>query len=318
MTPPAPPRRVADWKLGLAATVAVLSFAFIGARGIGYRLFERGGLVTPPNGPETPQTFGAPFTRLVVRSGTRRLDATAVEATNAAAPVLVVAHGTNEALSYWADVQALWRSAGVASFVFDYSGFGASTGRATAEHCTDDAVAAWEAARAYFGTGRRYVYVGYSLGTGPVLAALPALDPQPDGLALVAGYSSARAGAVAYLKVPVWTTWVMPDLWNNVRAVRDATPPLLVLHSEDDRTFPIAMAESIATAAGSRGRLVRLRGPAHADGHARPTLEYWGSLLEFVRGAPPAPPQSSRPNATTARQTRGASGAASIARPAPT
>ncbi|MCU0623749.1 MAG: alpha/beta hydrolase [Gemmatimonadaceae bacterium] len=320
MTAPATARRVADWKLALAAAVAVLAFAFIGARGVGYRLFERGGLVTPPNGPETPETFGAPYTRLSVQSGTRRLDATAVDAASPGAPVLVVAHGTNEALSYWADVQALWRSAGVASLVFDYSGFGASTGRATAEHCTEDVAAAWAAAHAYFGRGRRYVYVGYSLGTGPVLAAVPTLAPQPDGLALVAGYSSARAGAVAYLKVPAWTTWVMPDLWNNERAVRGAAAPVLVVHSAADSTFPIAMAERVAAAAGARARFVRLGGPAHADGHARPTLEYWGAVLDFARGASPrdATAQSSRPKATTARQTRGASGDASSARPAPT
>jgi len=314
VTVAAPPRRVADSKVLLAGAVALLGLAFIGVRGVGYRLFERGGLVTPPNGPETPATFGAPFTRLAVRSGTRRLDAVAVDAAAPGAPVLVVAHGTNEALSYWADVQALWRSAGVASFVFDYSGFGASTGRATAAHCTEDVAAAWAAAHAHFGDGRRYVYLGYSLGTGPVLAAAPALVPRPDGIALVAGYSSARAGAVAYLAVPPWTTWVMPDLWNNVRAVRTLALPLLVLHSDGDRTFPMAMADSVAAAAGDGARLVRLSGPAHADGHARPTLTYWTPALDFARGAV----QSSRPNAITARQTRGASAAVSTARPAPT
>lgn len=314
MSGSAPARRVADWKLRVAAAVALASLGFIVVRGVGFRLFERGGLVTPPNGPETPSAFGAPFTRRAVPSGMRTLDAVAVEAAEPDAPVLVLAHGTNEAVSSWADVQALWRSQGVASFVFDYSGFGNSTGRATAAHLTEDVAAAWAAAQAQFGPGRRYLLVAYSLGTGPVLAALPALRPAPAGVALVAGYSSARAGAVSYLKVPAWTTWIMPDLWNNVRAVRAGGPPLLVVHSERDETFPIAMAESVSAAAGRRATLVRLTGPAHADGHAAPTLDYWRAVLDFAR----AGGQSSRPNATTARQTRGASGAASTARPAPT
>ena len=286
MTDAAPARRVADWKTWLAGSVAALSLAFIGTRAIGFRLFERGGLVTPPNGPETPATFGAPFTRLTVASGDRKLDAIAVEAASAGAPVLVLAHGTAEAVSFWADAQALWRAEGIASFVFDYSGFGSSTGRATAAHCEEDVVAAYAAARAYFGRDRRYVLVGYSLGTGPWLETLPSLEPQPAALALVAGYSSARAGAAAFLKAPTWATHIMPDVWNNVRAVARARVPVLVVHSDGDQLFPMAMAESVAVAAGPRARLVRLQGFAHPDGHRTPTEPYWRSVIDLVRGAP--------------------------------
>lgn len=287
MSERAPAVRVADAKFWVAACVAVLSIGFLGVRAVGYRLFERGGLVTPANGAETPETFGAPFTRLTVQSGDRRLEAIAVDAPAAGAPVIVLAHGTAEAVSFWADAQALWRAAGVASFVFDYSGFGASTGRASAAHCTEDVVAAYAAARAHFGAGRRYVLVGYSLGTGPWLQTLPTLAPQPEGIALVAGYSSARAGAVAFLKVDPWLTLLMPDLWNNVQAVRRASVPVLVVHSDADSLFPMAMAESVAVAAGARGRLVRLRGFSHPEGHRNPTAPYWDPVLAFARGDAP-------------------------------
>lgn len=281
--------RKADWKLWLAAAVTGAAFLALGARAVGYRGFERLGLITPPNGPDTPLTYGAPYTTVAVRRGSHVLDAWAVEA-GPQAPVLVLAHGTNESVSSWADAMALWRADGVASFVFDYSGFGRSGGSPRAAALGDDTRAAWAAARAHFGPGRRYVLVGYSLGTGPTLEVLPTLTPAPDGVALVAGYSSARAGAAAFLKLPPWSTLGMPDLWNNVRGAAQARTlglPLVVVHSATDATFPITMAESVATA--GRAALVRIAAATHDEGHRAPSAAYWAGVLALAHGRPVLP-----------------------------
>src|SRR5678816_3292547 len=84
---------------------------------------ERNGLIVAPDGPETPATFGAPFERLSLASGDRTLDATLVHAAQDTAPALLIFHGTAEAVSYWADTQALLYRHGITSMVFDYSGF---------------------------------------------------------------------------------------------------------------------------------------------------------------------------------------------------
>jgi uncharacterized protein len=273
--------RGADWKLWVAGGVAGLAIALLGIRAVGYRHFEKQALITPPDAGVTPAAFGAPFADTTLESGTRRLAARTVDA-GPGTPVLVLAHGTAEALSDWADVQALWRTMGASSFVFDYSGFGRSTGRASAVSCSEDAVVAYRAARAHFGTGRRFVLVGYSLGTGPVLEVLRSLTPAPDGVALVAGYSSARAGITAFLGTSRVAAFIMPDLWNNVRGARSIPVPLVVVHSADDRTFPIAMADSVAAAGGTT--VVRLEGPAHPDGHRHPTREYWASVVSLALG----------------------------------
>ncbi|MDX2184327.1 MAG: alpha/beta hydrolase [Gemmatimonadaceae bacterium] len=289
MTAASPPRRIGDWKIISAAVVATVALLLILGRAVAYRAIEHQGLITPPNGPETPLTFGAPFTSLSLTSGDRRLDAVAVDAAQDSAPVIVVFHGTNEAVSYWADVQALWRSQGVASLVFDYSGFGRSTGRPSAVHCDEDARVAYAAARAHFGAHRRYIVIGYSLGTGILLAAAHAFQPAPAGLAVVSGYSSAKEAAVAFLGIPRFVSMALPDLWNNVQSVRALTLPVLVLHSRDDKTFPMWMAEAVQRSAGGPSRLVQLSGFEHADGHLRPTVEYWRPVLDFARsGALPA------------------------------
>jgi thioesterase domain-containing protein len=86
--------------------------------------------------------------------------------------------------------------------VFDYSGLGRSTGRPTVAHLEEDADSAYaEFVRRVSPRARHYV-LGYSLGTGVVFAA---------------SYSSARDGVVAFGLIPRWATFLLPDLWNNVR-----------------------------------------------------------------------------------------------------
>lgn len=280
-------RRLDALKLVAAVALSAAALVGIGARGVAYRAIERLALITPPRGPETPADFDAPFTRLAIVSGPRRLDAVAVDAASPDAPVVVLFHGTNESVSSWARAQALWHGHGVASLVFDYAGFGASSGRARAVHCDEDARAAWAAAQAHFGPGRRYVAVGYSLGTGVLLGTERRFAPRPDAMALVAGYTSARAAAPRVVGMPTWFLPLMPDLWNNVRALEGLDRPLLVLHSVGDATFPFAMAESLAAVAGPRGRLARLEHFEHPDGHRVASLRYWAPLLDFVKdGAP--------------------------------
>ena len=266
--------------LGVFAAVLVVVFA--GVRRIAFVTVERRALITTPNGPETPQTFGAPFTRLAIASGDRRLDAAFVRATADSGPALLIFHGTNEAVSYWADVQALLYRHGVTSMVFDYSGFGRSTGRPTVAHLEQDADAAYAEFIRRVGPRSPPYVLGYSLGTGVVFDAVNRWTPQPAGVVFVASYSSAREGAVAFGLVPHWATFLLPDLWNNVRDARNLRQPLLVVQSDADQLFPVSMARSVYDAATVPKQLVILHGYRHEDGHRRPTDDYWAPVIRFL------------------------------------
>ncbi len=272
------PRR---WR-HLAVPVLVAAVGFAGVRRVAFMAVERGGLITAPNGPETPATFGAPFERLAIASGDRTLDATLVRAPIDTAPALLIFHGTAEAVSYWADTQALLYRHGITSMVFDYSGFGRSTGRATAAHLDEDADAAYaEFVRRVGPTAHRYL-LGYSLGTGVVFEAVRRFTPPPSGVVFAASYSSARDGAIAFGLIPRWAKFLLPDLWNNVRDARNLTQPLLVLQSDADQLFPVSMAKAVYDAATVPKQMVVLHGYRHEDGHLRPTDEYWAPVVRFM------------------------------------
>ena len=266
----------------LSAVALVLGVVFMGVRRFAFNAVERNGLVVVPNGPETPATFGAPYEAIAIASGDRKLDAVLVRAAADTAPALLIFHGTAEAVSYWADAQALLYRHGVTSMVFDYSGFGRSTGRPSAANLEQDADAAYaEFARRVGARARRYV-MGYSLGTGVVFDAVARFTPKPAGVVFAASYSSARDGAVAFGLIPRWATFLLPDLWNNVRDTRNLTQPLLVMQSDADQLFPLSMAKAVYDAATVPKHMVVLHGYRHEDGHQHPTDDYWAPVVRFM------------------------------------
>jgi alpha-beta hydrolase superfamily lysophospholipase len=272
------------WKR-LAVVMLVLAVVFVGIRRFAFMAVERNGLITAPNGPETPATFGAPFEQLTFASGDRKLDAILVRAVADTAPALLIFHGTAEAVSFWADTQALLYRHGITSMVFDYSGFGRSTGQPSATHIEEDADSAYSTFVRVVNARARHYVLGYSLGTGVVFDAVPRFAPPPAGVVFAASYSSARDGAVRFGLIPKWATFLLPDLWNNVRDTRNLRQPLLVLQSDADQLFPLSMAKAVYDAATVPKQMVVLHGYKHEDGHLRPTDEYWAPVVRFMTAA---------------------------------
>src|SRR5258708_24845857 len=94
--------------------------------------------------------------RLVIPSGKRRLSAVYVSAGDET-PAVLICHGIGELVEYWGRVQGLLQGMGVSSLVFNYSGYGTSTGHLCTTHCEEDEIAAWEE---LFGTGHPAIFVG--------------------------------------------------------------------------------------------------------------------------------------------------------------
>ena len=84
---------------------------------------------------------------------------------------VLICHGIGETVDHWLGVQQLLAASGVASLVFDYSGFGRSSGFFHAERCVHDAVTAFTFLKRL--TGPLPVSVlGFSLGSGIAAAMI--------------------------------------------------------------------------------------------------------------------------------------------------
>jgi alpha-beta hydrolase superfamily lysophospholipase len=215
--------------------------------------------------------------RLVIPSGKRRLSAVYVSA-GEETPAVLICHGIGELVEYWGRVQGLLQGMGVSSLVFNYSGYGTSTGHLCTAHCEDDAIAA---CKELAGRGHRsIVLLGFSLGSGVSAAVASRVDI--DGLVMCEGFSTLREGAIA-MGFPRWVTRVVPDAWDTVHRVSALEMPVLVVHSDVDGLFPLSMAERVAEACGPRGRLIVINGVSHNAPIFAPTEDYWQPIADWVK-----------------------------------
>jgi pimeloyl-ACP methyl ester carboxylesterase len=215
--------------------------------------------------------------RLVVPSGRRRLSAVYVSAGDDT-PAVLICHGIGELVEYWGTVQGLLRDLGVSSLVFNYSGYGSSSGTLSTAHCEEDAAAAY---RELAGRGHHSIsLLGFSLGSGVACAVASGIDA--DGLVLCEGFSTLREAGAA-MGFPRWLTRLIPDAWGTVDRVGEIEMPVLVVHSDVDGLFPLSMAERVAEACGPRGTLIVIRGLSHNTPVFAPTDDYWKPIAEWVK-----------------------------------
>jgi len=196
-------------------------------------------------------------------------------------PVILLCHGIGETGGHWNAVQALLAGCGVGSMFFNYSGYGMSSGQIRAEHCDEDLRAAYAELRRRAGPGARVFVLGFSLGSGIAASGVGALTPQPAGLILCEAYTSFRE-AVCATGVPRWLARGFPDVWDTIAVAPSLALPVLVVHSDRDRLFPVEMARRIAEACGDRCELVVVPGLAHNEPYLRPTEAYWGPVLQWM------------------------------------
>lgn len=282
--------------LAVAAGVALAAGV---ARHLLFRAVERNAFVTPTD--ETSTEIPVPWSSMPVRhttfaSGDRELHARFVPAARPEAPALMVCHGDNETLAHWLPVQAMLAESGIASFVFDYSGYGRSSGRPSVRHLRQDALIAYRQFLAAAPAASRRVVLGHSLGSGILLDVARLFAPQPDGYVIAAGFSSARRAAVQTGRVPAWAAWLLPDPWNNAARAGRLERPLLVVHSRTDAVFAHGHAERVAAAARHLHRLVMHDAMPHGAAiEPEHIATFWPPIVRYVHELDSATPGESRP-----------------------
>jgi uncharacterized protein len=141
---------------------------------------------------------------------------------------------------------SLLSAVGFDVLVFDYRGYGQSSGRPSEEGTYRDARAARSALLAHDEVqASRLFYLGESLG-GAVALAL-ALESPPTGLILQSTFTSIRA--MSRVHYPFIPRALVPDAYPSLRRIRTLRAPLLVMHGERDDVVPVSHGRSLFEAA---------------------------------------------------------------------
>ena len=217
--------------------------------------------------------------RHAVPSAAHHLDAVFVEpAHGPARAAVLLCHGIGETVEQWFGVQQLLAAHGVASLVFDYSGFGKSTGRTHWEQFELDAIAAF-AALEKLAPGLPVTVLGFSLGSGVATAVLQRIGAHR--LILCEAFTSFRHAAFS-IGIPRPLARLVPPIWHAQALLAQCRLPVLIVHGEKDRLFPVAMARELAGWCEPRAEVVLVPNTTHNQPFRKPHLSYWGPIIEWL------------------------------------
>jgi pimeloyl-ACP methyl ester carboxylesterase len=218
-------------------------------------------------------------TDLRIRSGKNLLDAVYVKpASGQARTAVLICHGIGEVVGQWFPIQRMLAENGIASLVFDYSGYGRSSGFVDWSQCEDDAVVAFQAMQEQ-APGVPVSLLGFSLGTGIAPAVLHRI--RPDRLVLCAGYSSFRKAARAAW-IPGFLSFLVPAIWSAEEALRNCSIPILIVQGEHDGLFNMRMAQELVACSREQGELLVLPARSHNAPFYFPTTGYWGPIMNWL------------------------------------
>jgi alpha-beta hydrolase superfamily lysophospholipase len=188
--------------------------------------------------------------------------------------VVLICHGIGETVERWLPVQQLLAANGTASLVFDYSGYGRSSGQADWKQFELDAVCAF----AYLERlvpGQRVSILGFSLGSG--IAAAIAQQVEAASLVMCAAFTSFREAACATV-LPRALGFLAPAIWKAEDSLLGCSLPVLIVHGAKDRLFPVRMASELADFCGDDVELLIVPGLRHNEPFRQPRQSYWGEI----------------------------------------
>ena len=152
-----------------------------------------------------------------------------------------------------------WVKDGYGFLSFDYRGFPASPGTITQQHILDDAIAAYDWAKA---KGAPILIWGRSLGSGP--ASYVASQRDPDALLLETPFLSAVDVAFdRYPYMPVY--WLMQDQFPVKDWIKSVKAPVFVVHGTADKTIDVHHGKAVYDLVPNKYGLWIVDGADHGD-----------------------------------------------------
>ena len=211
-------------------------------------LIERAVIYKPRNDKLNPADWGLPAQPVALKTPDHEtLEAWWIPSPEADSPVLLMFQG-RRGLRYWYlnNIKGLWE-AGFAVMLFQYRGYGNSTGDPSEEGLIIDGLTALEWLQGRIGS-RPVILLGRSLG-GAVAAQIAA-RVKPAGLVLESTFTSIPAMARSFVDFPGVELLVFTD-FDTKAAIEGSKVPLMVIHGTADRLVPFAMGRSLYDAAAT-------------------------------------------------------------------
>ncbi len=227
---------------------------------------------------QTPRALNWAFEEVWAEVAGGRTHGWWIPVENARGAVLF-SHGSGKNISHYLDDAAYFRELGYSVLLYDYGGYGESTGAPSETRCYADIRAMWQHLREVRGLpADQIVLAGASMGGG-VTADLAA-EVTPRAVVLECTFTSVPdAVADSYPWLPA--RLIARIQFRNKDKVGHIQCPVLVIHSLDDTVVPFAHARRLYEMIRQPKKFVEIRG-SHGGGKFSSREAYFGGLKAFL------------------------------------
>ncbi len=216
-----------------------------------------------------------------------RLHACFFKSADPGARVLLFNHGNGSSLGQNSLAITRFLKAGLSVFIFDYEGFGKSSGKPNVSSCLSDAESAYDYLRKVRAIPEsRIIIYGQSFG-GSVACQLLANSNEAAGLIVESSFSSLLSVArkkIEFFKIYPECMTPIPAL-NSAAVLAKNQVPLLLIHGRHDQVIPFTEAEINFANARSPKDFLELPNSDHCLNQKDESL-YEKRLASYLRKLP--------------------------------
>lgn len=201
-------------------------------------------------------------------------------------PVIVYHHGNYGHLEYYWDRVELLYKTGADVLVYDYRGFGMSTGTSSEASMIEDASAVLNYVRSRRDVDTTQIFhYGFSLGGFPALYSATNLHTA-RGVITESIFASGEALVQTGTLLNIPGSYLLKGEYNNARLAQQRTCPLLMFHGSADTFIPFDVhARSIYDVARQPKTLIKVEGAEHEGVPQTFGYDFYISRIRaFIRG----------------------------------
>ena len=249
------------WRI-FKSVLVILLLTYLGLMVLLF-FFQRGMLYFPAAAIEQkPSDFGLDYEELwlPVDNETEQVHAWSIPAApeNDTGRWILFCHGNAGNIGDRLPVIEILHRLGFSTLIFDYRGFGRSTGRPSEKNTYQDAAAAWDWLVSEKGVEKERIMI-FGRSLGGAVATWLAREKNPGLLVVESTFTSiADMGRELYPIMPV--NWLVRYRYPVREYMADYEGPVLIMHSHDDELVPMEMGRELYEVAPGEKKFFELRG----------------------------------------------------------
>jgi fermentation-respiration switch protein FrsA (DUF1100 family) len=194
--------------------------------------------------------------------------------------VILFFHGNAGNISHRLENVRLLTERNLQVFIFDYRGYGKSSGKPSEKGIYVDGLAAYDylVEKEHISPGN-VVLFGRSLGGA--VAIETALNRDTRSIIVESAFASIKEMAKTMFPFNLFS-FMLPSHYDNLNKISDINVPKLIIHGEEDEIVPFSMSKRLFEASRQPKFFYTVKGAGHNDTFIAGGDEYFENFVSFV------------------------------------